>query len=560
MTRSTPEDARYVSLLADGAAAAAARAQTRTVEAVSALSHRPAMHAVKTLVAAFIGPASPLRGDTALLDAAHRYLGHLERMQLPSGLFDSENLASPPDTAFAVNDGCLVLDVLAAAAASDARAEDVRTRLRDLLGRTAAALRTGGVHTPNHRWELAAALAALSQHVDEPGLVARAEQWLAEGIDQQSDGLYSERSPNYAAHVTNPSLLVLARVLDRPALRDHARRNLEATLPLLDGLDVETIASRRQDLDMRFDARVFLSQFRWFAVADQDAGFADIVARIVAAGPVEPEHHYALALADPVLRELMPSPVPRALPGVVVYPDSRLVRVRADRVVASVFAGSDVPATGRIASGLSTSAVLVRGRMADAHVDAVRVSADFFGLGPFRPEELTSDGPVVTLAGRVRAGYHQPLAPADHDASGRYALGPEPRFFAAMSFDRRQTDVIELATRARVSVGDPTIEIDLSWEGPTTSWTAEILLRPGGELVGAVPLADGSWHLVEGSATYTIGDTTLRIDADRAPGTAPAYDAGELVTAVGGSGALPGVRLLVTGRTDRARTIRLTLV
>ena len=68
-------------------------------------------------------------------------------------------------------------------------------------------LADGGVHTPNHRWEICKALAHLHHLWPSRLLLARINDWLGEGIDQDADGEYSERSPNYASEVTNRSLV-----------------------------------------------------------------------------------------------------------------------------------------------------------------------------------------------------------------------------------------------------------------------------------------------------------------------------------------------------------------
>ena len=41
-------------------------------------------------------------------------------------------------------------------------------------------------------------------------------EWLAEGIDQDADGQFAERSPAYTAKVVNPALLTLVEELHRP--------------------------------------------------------------------------------------------------------------------------------------------------------------------------------------------------------------------------------------------------------------------------------------------------------------------------------------------------------
>ena len=74
------------------------------------------------------------------------------------------------------------------------------------------------MHTPNHRWEICKALAHIHHLWPSRAVLARINDWLGEGIDQDAEGEYSERSPNYASEVTNRSLVIVARLADRPRL------------------------------------------------------------------------------------------------------------------------------------------------------------------------------------------------------------------------------------------------------------------------------------------------------------------------------------------------------
>ena len=58
----------------------------------------------------------------------------------------------------------------------------VAAKLKLFLERTIPAMLTGGCHTPNHRWVITAALSLLYEIFPLPELIARAEEWLAEGI------------------------------------------------------------------------------------------------------------------------------------------------------------------------------------------------------------------------------------------------------------------------------------------------------------------------------------------------------------------------------------------
>src|SRR5690606_6353414 len=143
----------------------------------------------------------------------------LHAMQAPSGLFvGGDNVESPPDTSFTVNDLCDVIELTRLG--DDELLDAIRERLIGIADRVRPALIAGGVHTPNHRWEMCAALVRLYRLQPDEAVRERIERWLAEGIDIDADGQYSERSANYAVHVSNPAFLALGDILERPELHD----------------------------------------------------------------------------------------------------------------------------------------------------------------------------------------------------------------------------------------------------------------------------------------------------------------------------------------------------
>lgn len=568
----------YREVLARGAELEAARIEAWDADAVAALPHRETMRAVKALVAVFCAPESGRRHDAALLAAARPLLAHLASRQRADGLFDSENLQSPPDTCFTITDLCITASI--ARAHPHAALEPVVAELRGIAGSAVDALVTGGVHTPNHRWELAAALVRLDALWPDPRLRSRAEEWLAEGVDAHPDGHYSERSANYAAHVTNPSLLAIADHLDRPELVDVVRRNLRAVRLLLeDDLTVETVHSRRQDQHERWDGRAFLSQFRRIAVRDADASSAAVVRAILERGVVAPAEHLAEALLDPRLTEETAVGAPAPDDGHHVFPSSGLARLRAGRATASVFGGSDHARFARIASGLANSSTLLRMRHGAAVVDAVRLSPSFFGLGAFRGDGLTVDAPGrYRLAQHWSAGYYQPLPPGGIRADGDYDLGGEGRFFAAMSFADRAVTPVVLDTSVDIRLdpdpepdgdgrGDDAhgglgAELDLRFAGADTSWTLEVVLRPGGSFEPGAELrvlGDDRYELVSGTARYRIAGDVVEIGPGNGTGPRrpPVFDPGEAVEYVGGSDTVPGVVVCITGRTSSPYRLRM---
>jgi len=64
---------------------------------------------------------------------------------------------------------------------------------KQFLQRAGEALIVGGIHTPNHRWVVSAALTKLNELWPDPRYVERIERWLSEHIDIDPDGQYNEK-------------------------------------------------------------------------------------------------------------------------------------------------------------------------------------------------------------------------------------------------------------------------------------------------------------------------------------------------------------------------------
>ncbi|MEZ0491932.1 hypothetical protein AB2L28_06740 [Kineococcus sp. TBRC 1896] len=526
------------------------------------LAHRETTARLKGLVTAYSHPRSAHHHDDRLPVLAARLGTLLAAAQTPSGLFDSTNLASPPDTAFTVNDLCLTAEL----AGREPALADLAAGLRAVAGRTLPPLLTGGVHTPNHRWELSSALARLGALLGAPEAVrGRVEEWLAEGVDLQEDGMYSERSPLYAGAVTSPSLLVIADLLDRPDLLDPVRRNLEAFLPLLDEDGaLESVHSRRQDQHTAgHPGAGLLLAYRRFALAEDRGDLAD-AARLLQSRGLDGRSVLPEVLAHPALGGVLPAGTGRAWAGEAVLAASGLAVHAAGRTRTVVSGGSDQPAVGTIRSGTANTATFLRFRHGAAVLESVRLSTAFFGLGPFRSATLERDDDgALVLRQELRAGYYQPLPAADRDPTGTYPLGDEGRFHAAMAFERRAVDPVELTTTVRVALLDDGADLTVELAGAATSYALELSFRPGGVLSGADPVADGGRVLTGPELRYAVGEDEVVLTREGGAVGAggehqPArYDGGEQYDYLQGSHAAGGERVYLTGRTPGVLRLRL---
>ena len=436
--------------------------------------------------------------------------------------------------------------------------------LEELLAEATPALLRGGVHTPNHRWELSAALARLHRLRPQPALAARVDEWLAEGVDIDQDGLYSERSANYAAYVSNPSLLTIADVFDRPELADAVERNLDATLDLLlpDG-SVETVLSRRQDQQHAIRLAPYLLPLRRMAHRRGRGDLAWAAELALGQGIALPAEAATRMALDPGIALALPAAVPPDRRRRRVFGTAGLLMDHRPSGTAVVFGGSDYARHGRIRSGLANSPTFLRLFAGAAVLDSVRLSRTFFGLGPFRSDRLVvepdGDATTVTLTETVAASYFQPLAAADRDAGGAYRLGDEGRFSAAMDFGRRPRDEVALTTTIGVRLTGAGVRLAVDIAGAAVPWALELAFRPGGAMTGARPIAGRRWQLDVGSEVrYRVGTESLSVtvvEADdgrggplRESGAAPAYHPGEDYQYLGGTDAAGGELLYLAAQ------------
>jgi hypothetical protein len=536
------------------------------------LQHRDLAERVKALVAARCGAAGEV-GDAGLLGYALSLVALLRGRQGAGGLFrGGDNVNSPPDSAFSLNDLADALLMLRGAGDDHPDARRLAATLEDVLAAATPALAKGGVHTPNHRWEVAAALARLHRLAPQPALAERVGQWLAEGVDLE-DGLYSERSANYAAHVSNPSLLTVAEVFGRPELVDAVEQNLTATLDLLlpDGA-VETVLSRRQDQRWPVPLAGYLLPLRRVALLRGRGDLAWAAGLALAQGVDSPASAAAALLLDPGITAALPAAVAPSPRRRRVFPGAGLLVEHRPAVTAVVFGGSDYPRHGRIRSGLANAPTFLRLFAGAAVLDSVRLSRTFFGLGPFRADGLAvradPDGRTAALLSEtVAAAYYQPLEPADRDAGGRYRFGDEGRFSAAMDFALRARDEVTLATTVRVVLTETGVALTVDVEGAAVDWALELAFRPGGTMSGARALGEGRGWQLDALSTGSAGAATAcyRVDADAlcvsvleasdgaggalpAADAEPAYHPGEEYEFLGGSDAAGGELLYVAAK------------
>lgn len=552
----------------------------------AAMPHRSAMGHLLGLVTVFTSPESGFHGSPELADPMIGCLERLEQLQGPDGLFGGDNLSSPPDSAFTINDACLAVQLLQVHGQAQGRLpgpvpgggsaavlQEIEARLWKIIAKITPALVEGGVHTPNHRWELCAALAQIHRLDPRPEIDLRIDEWLAEGIDQLPDGMYSERSPLYASAVTNPSLLIIADASGRPELLDHLRKNLEAFLPWFnpDGT-VESLFSRRQDQWLDFGGAGFLLPYRRMALQDGRSDFAAAASWLGGFPLLEPAKLLAQTRILPGLAGVLPHGqeevqqeeqqqlrMPAELrPERATLESCRTYRFRQGETAVTVFGGGDHSPSG-VASGLSNNPTFLRFRHGNSVLSDVRLARNFFSLGPFRGMETLAEGEHIRLRELVEASFYLPLPAERRRADGIYEQSHEGRFSAAMDFAGRPTVQHRLGTEVTVAAKGNQADVDITFDGADTSFALELTFKPGGVLKGVEEVSEGVYQLVGSMGRYSVGSDTIEFGPGSAadPDTPPVYNPGENYTYLRGTNATEGIKVYITGRTRGTR--RLTL-
>ncbi|NOU85865.1 hypothetical protein GC102_08775 [Paenibacillus sp. LMG 31460] len=139
-------------------------------------------------------PASRYYLDAGINTLMREAVDHFLLRQLESGCISlvNCNIDSPPDTAFMIHLVSLVYQVAERSGLEQIRG--IQDGLFTFMVRARPCLLTGGIHTPNHRWVMAGALAKMYEIFGDEAYRERAFQFLDEGFDMTEYGEWTERS------------------------------------------------------------------------------------------------------------------------------------------------------------------------------------------------------------------------------------------------------------------------------------------------------------------------------------------------------------------------------
>lgn len=235
---------------------------------------------------AFLTPESKYYNQEEILKRLTLAVSFQEKCRRPSGLFDLPftNFDSPTDTAFSVASIGRVAWI-AKQHSEQEGARKIEKVLKPYLITSADGISTGGFHTPNHRWVEVAAMSQVMELYPEHDYKEVIESYLAEGIDVNDDGEYSERSAGGYNAVCNTHLLQAAEALNRPELLEPINKNLYNMIYLLhhDWSVVNNI-SLRQDNGKRIIPTNALDGFYYMARKNNDEKLSYVAKKLLSMG------------------------------------------------------------------------------------------------------------------------------------------------------------------------------------------------------------------------------------------------------------------------------------
>lgn len=508
------------------------------------------------LTASYFQPDSKYYKSKSALTKMDTIITGLLDIQYPNGTIGSGgNVQSPPDTGFLVEH--LAPSYIVLNQNNFSEIKNVKDKLKKFLLNVGEALIVGGLHTPNHRWEVSSALTYLYSIFNDERYLERAEQWLAEGVYCNEDGQYSERSRNYST-VINFSLLNIGRLLNRPSYFDIVRKNCNSNFYYLEANgELITIDSRRQDQHGRKDIIQWYPFYRFLAIHYNDKFFASIARKIETFDGFDHDilcRTLIFVMTNPELGKKLPEGGELPTNYTKLFALTGLARIKRGDLTASFFGGNDKPII--VASGRSSCPTFLTFRKGAAFLEYARLSTSFFSEGYFRSDGVSVVENTYTLHEKKEGYYFQPMPPEKRDKNGDYKLSwsSDHRFWSKMDFDSRPRTTLSLDTKIVFTENNGSLKMDIEVNGPENiPVILELCFRNDGKLEGVTSTeAEDKFLLQEDAyAKYTVGGDSIVIG----PGTAGnrmgsrirSFDGEQYGYGTGGTAEGKGLHVYVTG-------------
>lgn len=415
----------------------------------------------------------------------------LLKMQHEDGTIDlvDTNFHSPPDTAFMVKRLAQSYNILSHSGISGK--EHTLALLKQFMQQAGEALITGGIHTPNHRWVVSAALTKLNELWPDPRYVKRVDEWFAEHIDIDPDGQYTEKSTYGYSAVIDRVLITTAKGLQRPWILDAVRKNLQMMKYYLHpNGEVVTEASSRQDKGQIGTMENYYYACRYMALLDKDGEMAALCRLIEKTSFRKLTDTLNYYLEDSFLWNELPAAQPLPVSYVKSFPYSGLVRIRRKEWDATL---------------LSENPAWLSFHKEHAVLQGMRVAASFFGKGQFQTDKINAEGNTWVLSRKLEGPYYQPF-PAEKIQPGM-DMAKAPRS------ERTQSNVQYLTTTVTIAERKEGLSVQVDMNGTEgVPVTMELIFRKGGTFAGvqAHTSKKDAWLFEGKEASYASGNSVIR--------------------------------------------------
>ncbi len=332
-------------------------------------------------------------------------LKFIESKQRESGFIDlrDRNYDSPPDTAFVL--GCLYpIAWMAKNIPGINRSNELFEAIRPFVEKGATALAVhGGFHTPNHRWIVMGAMCGSNEIYPELDCTNEINMYLQEGIDLNDDGIYSEKSIFYSAHI-NRKLIDAYYFLESDFIIDNIAKNCRCIADFMNAdSSILTSISIRQDNGKHVFPLEFLSCFYFAAKHTNDMRLFSAIDKICAHNPIKDLMLIYLFARNPEwLDDDFETPEFKQ-PETKLFKDTGIWTLRHDEL--DVF----------VMNGITTQMCI---RYGDVFIKSIKLFAPYFSEAKYLGRELieTENGvkmiiqPIYGSEQRIHMpGYWKPL-------------------------------------------------------------------------------------------------------------------------------------------------------
>ena len=468
---------------------------------------------ISKLAIALSCPESAFYQSKEVLKKIEMAVQYLLNVQHKDGTIDlrSSNFNSPPDTAFSVETIAPAYNFIKASQTKGS--ETALALCKTYLQKAGESLIVGGIHTPNHRWVVSAALTKLNDLFPDKRYLNRAEEWLLEHIDLDADGQYTEKSTGGYTPLVNHVLITVAKGLKKPEILDAVRKNLNMTMFYVHpNGEVVTEASNRQDKGTIGTLENYYYSYRYLSLLDKNGEYAAMCRLIEKTCFPKLQHSLDAFLEDPNLWNELPDTKPLPISYAKAFPFSGVARIRRDHWDTTI---------------LSNNAGFLTFHKGDAVLQAMRIAASFFGKGQFQSSEIKKEGETWVLSSKLEGPYYQ-LYPKDQiDPNGDLSKMPRT--------NRPKSEVQYLETVVKITETTGGIIVDFDIHGTDdVPVTLELVFRQGGKFTGVQAHATkaNAYLFKEAKGTYTLGKDTLQFSAGKLEhkgillrGALPAMDA-----------------------------------